>query len=521
MTGHLDDADRAPARAAAASPPLGRRRRASRCSTPRCAAPSRRAGAGAARPRRAARPPGRRRPAAAARPGPRRRPRRPAPPAPAATGAGAAPSGSPAGRADDRGPARCSTWSAAQVAAVLGHAVAGRRRPDRRVHGPRLRLADRGRAAQPARPRPPACGCPPRWSSTTRPRRRSPSTCAGRRAGRRGVDPSAWPSWTSWTGCEARARRPDADDGAPRDRITDRLHGLLDAAGRRGSDAAGGPATTWPVGHRRRRSFDFIDQRARRRPDRAADRDCPSDGVSRPMANEDKLRRLPQAASPPTCTRPGERLRELRGPGRSEPIAIVGMACRYPGGVALARGPVATWSPPAATRIGAVPRRPGLGPRRAVRPRPGPAAARRYAREGGFLHDAGRLRRRLLRHLARARRWRWTRSSGCCWRRPGRRSSGPASTRRRCAAAAPASSSASMYHDYASPAARRCPTSVEGYLGTGNARQRRLRPGRVHLRAGGPGGHRRHRLLVVAGRPAPGRAGAAQRRVRRWRWPAA
>ena len=26
--------------------------------------------------------------------------------------------------------------------------------------------------------RPPGCGCPPRWSSTTRPRRRSPSTCA-------------------------------------------------------------------------------------------------------------------------------------------------------------------------------------------------------------------------------------------------------------------------------------------------------------------------------------------------------
>ena len=52
-----------------------------------------------------------------------------------------------------------------------------------------------------------------------------------------------------------------------------------------------------------------------------------------------------------------------------------------------------------------------------------------YTREGGFLHDAGRVRRRLLRHLARARRWRWTRSSGCCWRPPGRRSSAPASTR--------------------------------------------------------------------------------------------
>ena len=33
------------------------------------------------------------------------------------------------------------------------------------------------------------------------------------------------------------------------------------------------------------------------------------------------------------------------------------------------------------------------------------------------------------------------------------------------------------------------------------------------LRAGGPGGHRRHRVLVLAGRAAPGGAGAAQRRV--------
>ena len=53
------------------------------------------------------------------------------------------------------------------------------------------------------------------------------------------------------------------------------------------------------------------------------------------------------------------------------------------------------------------------------------------------------------------------------------------------------------------------------------ARQRRLRPHRLHARPGGAGGHGRHRLLVVAGGPAPGRAGAALRRVRRWRWPAA
>ena len=67
---------------------------------------------------------------------------------------------------------------------------------------------------------------------------------------------------------------------------------------------------------------------------------------------------------------------------------------------------------------------------------PTPTAPARTLRPRGRLPPRRRrLRRRLLRHLARARRWPWTRSSGCCWRRPGRRSSAPASTRDRCAAA--------------------------------------------------------------------------------------
>ncbi|GAA3031437.1 hypothetical protein GCM10020000_05520 [Streptomyces olivoverticillatus] len=43
--------------------------------------------------------------------------------------------------------------------------------------------------------------------------------------------------------------------------------------------------------------------------------------------------------------------------------------------------------------------------------------------------------------------------------------------------------------------------------------QRHLRPPVLHLRPRRPGGDRRHGLLVVAGVPAPGRAGPAQRRV--------
>ena len=178
----------------------------------------------------------------------------------------------------------------------------------RGVQGARLRLADRGRAAQPARPRPPACGCPPRWSSTTRPRPRSPAPAASELVG----------------------------------------------------DAAGG----------RRRA-----------------------GAAAAAADD-------------------------------EPIAIVGMACRYPGGVA---SPEELWRAGRrrrATRIADFPADRGWDLDAPLRPRPGRARHQRTPAQGGFLDDAGRVRRRASSASARARRWRWTRSSGCCWRPPGRRSSG-------------------------------------------------------------------------------------------------
>ena len=59
------------------------------------------------------------------------------------------------------------------------------------------------------------------------------------------------------------------------------------------------------------------------------------------------------------------------------------------------------------------------------------------------------------------------------------------------------------------------------YVDSTTSGSRRLRPDRLHPRAGGPGDHRRHRLLVVAGGAAPGRAGAARRASARWPWPAA
>ena len=57
---------------------------------------------------------------------------------------------------------------------------------------------------------------------------------------------------------------------------------------------------------------------------------------------------------------------------------------------------------------------------------------------------------------------------------------------------------------------RRC----GGHAGDRQRGERGLGPGRVHARPGGPGGHRRHRVLVVAGGAAPGGAGAALRGVR-------
>ena len=63
--------------------------------------------------------------------------------------------------------------------------------------------------------------------------------------------------------------------------------------------------------------------------------------------------------------------------------------------------------------------------------------------------------------------------------------------------------------DYGSAGRRR----LEGYGVTGFSTQRRLRPGLLRPRPGGAGDDGRHRLLLLAGRPAPGRPGAAQRRV--------
>ena len=77
-------------------------------------------------------------------------------------------------------------------------------------------------------------------------------------------------------------------------------------------------------------------------------------------------------------------------------------------------------------------------------------------------------------------------------------------------------------NDYcSSDAPRRRARDIDAYIGAGNAPS--VAAGRLSYVLGlqGPSHGGRHRLLVVAGRGPPGVPEPAQRRVRRWRSPAA
>ena len=174
----------------------------------------------------------------------------------------------------------------------------------------------------------------------------------------------------------------------------------------------------------------------------------------------------------------------------------------------LAGGPLAAGRRRAGRRR-RLPGRPRLGPGRALDPRRTTRHRARQAKAASCTtpaeFDPGFF------GIARARRSRWTRSSGSCSRWRGRRSNAPASTRRRLRGSDTGVFVGVMYQRLRPPADdRRRP--VEGYAG------RRHEPalsGRVSYALGleGPAVTRRHRLLVVAGRAAPRRAGAAVGRV--------
>ena len=129
------------------------------------------------------------------------------------------------------------------------------------------------------------------------------------------------------------------------------------------------------------------------------------------------------------------RLREVEA-AAAEPIAIVGMGCRYPGGVA---GPRDLWDlvVRGGDAIGGFPEDRGWNAEALYDPEPG-KEGKTYVRQGGFLPGAGGFDASSS-ASAPTRPGAPTRSSASCSKSAGRRSSAPAWIRSRCTAATPAS----------------------------------------------------------------------------------
>ncbi len=163
-----------------------------------------------------------------------------------------------------------------------------------------------------------------------------------------------------------------------------------------------------------------------------------------------------------------ERIRQRLGEveaRNSEPIAIVGMACRYPGDADSRRSPVAARRRRYRRDV-RPPGRPRLEPGRALRPRPGkgaaghtPGAAVSCGRRTCSTHDFFGISPREATAMDPQQRL-LLETSWEALERAGDRAP------TRCAAAAPACSSASSTRT--TPAARRA-AAVEGYVLTGNA----------------------------------------------------
>ncbi len=131
-----------------------------------------------------------------------------------------------------------------------------------------------------------------------------------------------------------------------------------------------------------------------------------------------------EAAGAARARAPGHGSRRASSAARAEPIAIIGIGCRFPA------------APTAPRRTGDCCATGRDAIREVPRDRwdvdayydPDPDAPGKMAtRWGGFLDDVDRFDAAVLRHRAARGARAWTRSSGCCSRSPGKRSSMPGS----------------------------------------------------------------------------------------------
>ncbi len=210
-----------------------------------------------------------------------------------------------------------------------------------------------------------------------------------------------------------------------------------------------------------------------------------------------------------------------RATAAADPIVVVGMACRYPGGVGSPERALGPGAHGGRDAIAGFPADRGWDldalchpdPDAAGQP-PTCAAAGSSTTRRGF--DAGFFGISPREALAMDPQQRLLLEVDLGGVRAGR--DRPA---HRCAAATTGVFAGTIDQDYGRTAPRGTAELVDGYLGTGTAASVLVRPRLLPSRPGGARAHGRHGLLVVAGGAAPGRAGAAVRRVRRWPWPAA